>query len=342
MLTSRGLARSLCWAGLVGLASCTPPKPLPEVNEPKAPTKEVELTASDPTPIPEPTVNKPLDPPPVKEPSIEPVLKFSGAFATPESVLYDATADRYLVSNINGDPNAVDGNGYILELSPAGKVTNPRLIAGGTNKVRLDAPKGMAIVGSELWVADITVVRKFDLKTAEHKSDIQLPAATFANDIVAAPDGGAYVSDSAVKFVDGAPQPSGTDQIFFIDKGSKVKVFAKSPALGGPNGLVMAPSNMLIANTLKGDQVYRLTEKGEPDNVTKLPGGMLDGLLAIDDMLIVSSWKTETIYRGPLGGTFTPIVTHVKGVADIGYDTKRKRLLVPRFLDDTVEVYELK
>lgn len=342
MLTSRSVARSLSWAGLVALQSCTPPKPLPEVNEPKAPTKEVELTASDPTPIPEPTVNKPLDPPPVKEPSIEPVLKFTGAFATPESVLYDPTRDRYLVSNINGDPNAVDGNGYILELSPAGQVTNPRLIAGGTNKVRLDAPKGMAIIGSELWVADITVVRKFDLKTAEHKSDIQLPAATFANDIVAAPDGGAYVSDSAVKFVDGAPQPSGTDQIFFIDKASKVKVFAKSPALGGPNGLVMAPSNMLIANTLKGDQVYRLTDKGEPDTVTKLPGAMLDGLLAIDDMLIVSSWKTETIYRGPLGGTFTPIVTHVKGVADIGYDTKRKRLLVPRFLDDTVEVYDLK
>jgi hypothetical protein len=342
MLTSRSVARALCRAGLVTLWSCTPPKPLPEVSEPRAPTKEVELTASAPTPIPEPTVSKPLDPPPVPEPSIEPVLKFSGAFATPESVLYDPTADRYLVSNINGDPNAIDGNGYILELSPDGRVVNPRLIAGGTNKVRLDAPKGMAIVGGELWVADITVVRKFDLKTVEHKSDIQLPATTFANDIVAAPDGGAYVSDSAVKFVDGAPQPAGTDQIFFIDKASKVKVFAKSSALGGPNGLAMAPSNILIANTLKGDQVYRLTEKGEPDTITKLPGAMLDGLVVIDDMLIVSSWKTETIYRGPLGGTFTPIVTHVKGVADLGYDTKRKRLLVPRFLDDTVEVYELK
>jgi hypothetical protein len=146
----------------VALVSCTPPKPLPEVNEPVAPTKEVELEPTAPTPLPEPTVGKPLDPPPVAEPSIEPVLKFTGAFATPESVLYDPTGDRYLVSNINGDPSAVDGNGYILELSPDGRVTNPKLIAGGMNKVRLDAPKGMAIVGSELWVADLTVVRKFD------------------------------------------------------------------------------------------------------------------------------------------------------------------------------------
>ena len=99
---------------------------------------------------------------------------------------------------------------------------------------------------------------------------------------------------------------------------------------------------ILIANTLKSDEVYRLTEKGARDDVTKLPGGMLDGLLAVDDILIVSSWKTETLYRGVLGGSFKPLLTKVKGVADIGYDSKRKRLLVPRFLDDVVEVYDLK
>lgn len=327
--------------GLVALLGCTPPKPLPEVNEPVAPTQGVELEPTAPTPLPEPTVGKPLDPPPTAEPSIEPVLRFTGAFATPESVLYDPEGDRYLVSNINGDPSAVDGNGYVLELSPDGKVTNPKLIAGG-GKLRLDAPKGMAIVGRELWVADITVIRKFDLKTAAHRGDIQLPAATFANDVVATPDGGAYVSDSAVKFVDGAPQPAGTDQIFFVDKAGKVKVLAKSPALGGPNGLTLAVGDTLVANTIKGDEVYRLTEKGERDLVTKLPGGMLDGLLAVNDTLLVSSWKAEAVYRGPLGGTFQPVLTQVKGVADMGYDSKRKRLLVPRFLDDTVEVYDLK
>jgi len=333
--------QSLRVFGLIALFGCTPTPTLPKVNEPVAPTKEVELAPSKRTPPPEPTVSKPLDPPPEPEPSIDPVLKFSGAFAAPESVLYDAAADRYLVSNVNGDPTAADGNGYILELSPDGRITNPKLIAGGMNKLRLDAPKGMAIVGSELWVADITVVRKFDLKTAAHKSDIQLPSTTFANDIVAAPDGGAYISDSAVKFVDGAPQPAGTDQIFFVDKAGKVKVFAKSPDLAGPNGLTMIGA-ILIANTLKSDEVYRLTEKGARDDVTKLPGGMLDGLLAVDDILIVSSWKTETVYRGVLGGSFKPLLTKVKGVADIGYDSKRKRLLVPRFLDDVVEVYDLK
>lgn len=336
------LLTALPLLGCVSLLACTPPKPLPEVNEPKAEPKEVELEVSKTTPLPEPSVDKPLTPPPEPAPSVDPILKFTGAFATPESVLYDAAADRYLVSNVNGQAGAADGNGYILELSPDGRVTNPKLIAGGMNKVRLDAPKGLAIVGTELWVADITLVRKFDLKTSAHKADIQLPGATFANDIVAAPDGGAYVSDSGVKFGDNGPEPTGSDQVFFIDKAGKVKVLAKSKELGGPNGLAIGPGKALLVNTISGDEVYQLTDKGARDVVTKLPGGMLDGLLAVDDMLIVSSWKTETVYRGPLGGTFTPLLTKVKAVADIGYDSKRKRLLVPRFLDDTVEVYDLK
>jgi hypothetical protein len=92
---------------------------------------------------------------------------------------------------------------------------------------------------------------------------------------------------------------------------------------------------------MKGDELYQVTEKGARDTITKVPGGMLDGLVAVGDTLIVSSWKTETVYRGPLTGTFVPVLTKVKGVADMGYDSKRKRLLVPRFLDDVVEVYEL-
>jgi sugar lactone lactonase YvrE len=336
------LLTALPLLGSVSLLACTPPKPLPEVNEPKAEPKQVELEVSKTTPLPEPSVDKPLTPPPEPEPSVEPILKFTGAFATPESVLYDAAADRYLVSNVNGQASAADGNGYILELSPDGKVTNPKLIAGGMNKVRLDAPKGLAIVGTELWVADITLVRKFDLKTSAHKADIELPGATFANDIVAAPDGGAYVSDSAVKFGDNGMEATGPGQVYFVDKAGKVKVLAKSKELGGPNGLAMGPGKALLVNTIGSDEVYQLTDKGARDLVTKVPGGQLDGLLSVDDMLIVSSWKTETVYRGPLGGTFTPLLTKVKAVADIGYDSKRKRLLVPRFLDDTVEVYDLK
>jgi hypothetical protein len=42
--------------------------------------------------------------------------------STPESVLHDAVADVYLVSNINGSPLGKDGNGFISRLAPDGSL----------------------------------------------------------------------------------------------------------------------------------------------------------------------------------------------------------------------------
>src|SRR5690349_11268756 len=92
------------FAALLSLDACAPPHQHPVVNQPESTPKEVELQPSASTPPPEPSAGTPSNPPEPPEPSIQPVITFTGAFATPESVLYDAAADRYLVSNINGQP----------------------------------------------------------------------------------------------------------------------------------------------------------------------------------------------------------------------------------------------
>ena len=79
-------------------------------------------------------------------------------FSTPESVLYDPEADVYLVANIHGGPSARDGNGFISRLSPEGEVIALKWIDSAAEGVTLDAPKGMALVGERLFVADIDVV----------------------------------------------------------------------------------------------------------------------------------------------------------------------------------------
>jgi sugar lactone lactonase YvrE len=271
-----------------------------------------------------------------------PAVTFKGAFATPESVLYDAAGDRYLVSNINGKPDGVDDNGYISELLPDGTIKTPKLIEAGVNKVKLDAPKGMAIVGKELWVTDISVVRKFDLKTLAPKGDIALPDATFANDIGVAPDGKVYVSDSSVKATEKGLEPTGGDQVLVIDKSGKAKVLAKSKDLSGPNGVAFGPKGLLV-NTLNSNEVFGIGPKGEKVDIVKLPNGGLDGMLVVGDTLFVSSWGASAVYRGKLGGTsFEPIIQNVKGPADIGWDSKRSRVLVPRFVDDLVEAFDVK
>src|SRR5215510_458933 len=74
-----------------------------------------------------------------RDPARAPVATYTGLSA-PASVLYDADADRYLVSNVNGKALDKDDNGFISVLSPDGRVISPKWIAGGVNGVRLDAP----------------------------------------------------------------------------------------------------------------------------------------------------------------------------------------------------------
>ena len=286
-----------------------------------------------------PVVEKAPEPPP-PPPAPVPAVKFTG-FATPESVLYDEARDRYLVSNINGKPVDVDNNGFISELSPDGKVTNLKWIEGGQKKVTLNAPKGLAIVKDVLYVADLDTVRMFDVKTGAPKGEIKLPGATFANDVAASEDGAKiYVSDSGLKMEGGDFKPTGTDAVWVIEKG-KAKTFAKGAELTRPNGMLVDGKTVIVV-PFGSNEIYRLDEKGARTDATKLPKGGFDGIVKVGDSLLVSSWEGSAIFKGKLGGTFVPVFEQLKAPADIGWDKKRSRVLVPRFLEDVVEAYDVK
>ena len=83
----------------------------------------------------------------------------------PESARYDRDLDVWFVSNINGDPSKKDNNGYISRLRPDGSPYNLKFIEGGAKGVTLNAPKGLAINGDTLWVADIDFARAFSKRT---------------------------------------------------------------------------------------------------------------------------------------------------------------------------------
>lgn len=280
---------------------------------------------------PSASVAAPTTPPPPT-----PAIKITG-LETPESALYDVDGDRYFISNIAGAPLAADNNGYITIASPDGKIVTQKWVAGGANKVTLHAPKGLAIAAGQLWVSDIDTVRSFDLKTGAPKANIKITGATFLNDIAAGPDGKVYVTDSALdeKFA-----PTGTDAVYVIEKGA-AKPLAKSKDLKNPNGVLVTPAGVLV-NTFGGAEVYRLGPKGEKLDVTTLPKGKLDGMFMMGDTLFVSSWEGSSIYKGKLGGTFEPVFGGLASPADIGFDSKRSRVLVPRFMDNTVEGYDIK
>jgi hypothetical protein len=88
------------------------------------------------------------------------------------------------------------------------------------------------------------------------------------------------------------------------------------------------------------NELYQIAN-GKKTSVAKIPKGSLDGLVHLaDGSFLVSSWESKTVYRGK-GSQFKPIVENVDSPADIGYDTKRHRLLVPHFMENVVTIHDV-
>jgi DNA-binding beta-propeller fold protein YncE len=147
-------------------------------------------------------------------------------FKVPESVLFHPKNNILYVSNVNGDPEAKDGNGFISKLSVTGTVETLEWVTG------LDAPKGMAVFSNTLYVADITNVKVIDIDNGKIIETIALPDASFLNDIVIDANGVAYISDT------------GSNTIYKIDASGK-SAWLKG-ALDGPNGLHLNGTNLYI------------------------------------------------------------------------------------------------
>ncbi len=161
-------------------------------------------------------------------------------FKTPESVRYDSANDVFYVSNINGSPFAKDNNGFISRMKPDGKIDSLQLIAGGRDGVTLNAPKGLALIGDTLWVADIDAVRAFNVRTGAVVANVDLSSfhAAFLNDVCVGGDGAIYVTDSGVEPKgEGMSHIAGADRIFRIDAAHHATIALASDSLHWPNGI---------------------------------------------------------------------------------------------------------
>jgi sugar lactone lactonase YvrE len=263
------------------------------------------------------------------------VIKGVG-FMTPESVLYDADADLYLVSNIEGSALAVDDKAFISRLNPDGSLDALKWIDSAQPDVALDAPKGMAIANGVLYVADITYVRKFDKKTGKPLGSIAVPGADFLNDITVDAHGNLLVSNSGLTT---GFTPSGNDAVYRIDPSEKVTPLIKTTELGRPNGLYASADGVWVVSFGSGE-LYKLTDDGQRSEVQRLPKGSLDGIVAFDGGALVSSWEGSAIYRWSPSGA-EELMSGLNAPADIGLDTKRKRVLIPLFNDDAVVIHQL-
>jgi hypothetical protein len=301
-----------------------------------APPAEAPL-APEPAPI-EPA--PPAEPEPPPGPPSPVIIKDVG-LQVPESILHDVSNDTYLVSNINGTPLDKDDNGFISKLSPEGQVIALKWIDGAAPDVELNAPKGLGISNGKLYVADIDVIRTFDVATGKPGAQIKVAGAAFLNDVAVGPDGSVYVSDMGVKAgKDGDLVPNKKDAIYRVSDKGKLSTFIKGEKLGQPNGVFADATGVWVA-TWQG-ALYHVTPDGKQEAPLKGPGSLLDGLLqTAEGQVLLTSWEKSAVFVGSTDGQFSPLLSDVKSPADIGYDSKRGQVLVPLFTENMIQIQKL-
>ncbi|GIG67366.1 sugar lactone lactonase YvrE [Phytomonospora endophytica] len=173
----------------------------------------------------------------------------------PEGVAYDPTRGAFLVTSLkHGTVSAVDRDGVTRTL-----VDDPALIE--TIGLQVDLPRGRILVASgDQGVGDRTSpatrdrtagLGVYSLRTGERIAYVDLAAVAadggghFANDIAVAPDGTAYVTDTAAGIV------------YRVDVAGRASVLVRDERLTfaggfGANGIVYRAGVLIVGNYSAG------------------------------------------------------------------------------------------
>ncbi|HET8635109.1 MAG TPA: hypothetical protein VFL88_13255 [Gemmatimonadales bacterium] len=261
--------------------------------------------------------------------------------SAPESVIHDTGQDVFFITNINGNPGARDGNGFISRMKPDGTIDSLHFVMGGRGGATLNAPKGTAITGDTLWVADLDAVRGFSRLTGAPLATIEFgPRARFLNDLAVGPDGKLYVSEMGVATNDaGQMSPTGLDNVFRIGDGHRIESIMTRSKVPMPNGITPHGGGLLIGSYSEPD-VREWREDADSVVTVGRASGTVDGIGVLDDgRIVASSWDDSTV--AVVGTSPTPLITGVAAPADFGLDRKRHRMLIPQLTENQLVIWQL-
>lgn len=250
-------------------------------------------------------------------------------FNTPESVALDAATGVIYVSNIAGDPMAKDGNGFIAQMAADGVITTLNWVTG------LDAPKGMDVVGGTLYVADIDRLVEIDIASATVTNRYPVAGAGLLNDVIVAPDGRVFVSDTA------------TSTIHVLEAGN-LTAWLTDPMLMGANGLTIIDGMLVVAQVGDISRGFDKTKPGQVVSVdlaskaTAFYGvdaavGVLDGIEpdGAGGVLVTDFMGGRILSQMP-GGAAVPIGILSMGTADFEFVADQGLVLVPVMPENAV------
>ena len=235
-------------------------------------------------------------------------------FKNPESVVFDKSGERYLVSN--------KGDGRIVEV---GKDNKQSVFNKDQSSIR-----GLLISNGVLYAACNAGVAAFNLKTGKRLFVIDIKGRKFLNDITSDTKGNLYVSDT------------GGNKIYKINpKTRDYKVLTEN--IEGPNGLLFdeIKKRLIAVSWSKNGSIMSINPgTGGTSTILKTKFSGMDGI-AVDKKgrIYISSWGTGTVYRfdKDFKNTPEPVSEGYNGPADIYFNKQENILAVPEFKADKVD-----
>jgi hypothetical protein len=264
-------------------------------------------------------------------------------FSWPSAILHDREHDVYWVSNLNLDRPR--GAAFISRLQPDGSLSTLNFIDGARPGVQLRSPHGLAVSGESLLVADVDAIRTFDARSGAPGDSILVPDSRYLSDVAVAADGSIYVTDVGGDPNLAALPNEGADAVYKISSG-EVSVVARRPDLGGPFALLTDGTGLWVACTGSADLLLLIpgaegTQSTDAGRL-RMPGEMLRGIASMPDgTFLISSWSARAVYRGFRDGPFQPVISGLESPADLDYDIRRKRLLIPLLSGQALAIFEL-
>jgi len=253
----------------------------------------------------------------------------------PESVVYDIMRRSIYVSNINGEPSAADGNGFISLIANDGKIEKLKWIDG------LNAPKGMAMLGKKLFVTDINELLVIDVETAKISKRFKADDKSFLNDVAVTSSGVIYVTDTV------------NNRIYRLYQG-KLEMWLEDPKLENPNGLYIDNKYIIVGSWGTPTDGWRTDIPGHivlispedkhiKDFADGSPIGNLDGLARYDNnSFLVTDWMQGELKLVKSDGQVVTLLELGQGSADILYQRSRNLLLIPQMSKGNLVAYTLK
>lgn len=245
---------------------------------------------------------------------------------TPESCVYDSVRDCIYVSNINGNPTAKDGNGFISKLNSQGEIITLKWVVG------LNAPKGITISNQKLYLTDIDKIVIIDINQEKIIDFIYVEDAEFLNDITVDTSGNIYFTDSSKQ----------KGIIYQLSTDKKVSQWIESEDIVRPNGIFF-DNGFILTGSYGDGKLFSINIESKEIKQIFISKSGIDGLVKFNKYYFLSDWFGK-IYSLNMNGIYQELIDKKEqniNAADIALIRDIKLLLVSTFFDNRIFAYQI-